>query len=101
MEKRTPHHDLKGFQVEFVAEQALRLTQTAIDCVKALGLSLADVVIIVQSMNRKMFFKSMTTYADHKAWQDVYHVPFQALVLYVKLMIDDRGRLIVSLKAKE
>ena len=31
-----------------------------------------------------MFNKSMTTYADHRVWQDVYHVPKGDLVLYVK-----------------
>lgn len=35
-------------------------------------------------MTSKMFQKSMTTYADHRIWQDVYHVPAGDLVLYVK-----------------
>lgn len=35
-----------------------------------------------------MFFKSMTTFADHRVWQDVYHVPARGLVLYVKFQAD-------------
>ena len=35
-----------------------------------------------------MFVKSMTTFADHRVWQDVYHVPAEALVLYVKFQAD-------------
>lgn len=31
-----------------------------------------------------MFFKSMTTLADHRVWHDVYHVPAPGMVLYVK-----------------
>jgi motility quorum-sensing regulator/GCU-specific mRNA interferase toxin len=31
-----------------------------------------------------MFFKSMTTFTDHRVWQDVYHVPARGLTLYVK-----------------
>lgn len=31
-----------------------------------------------------MFYKSMPTLADYRTWQDVYHVPADGLVLYVK-----------------
>ena len=51
-------------------------------------------------MKRVHFFKSMTTLQDHRVWQDVYYVPWDGVVLYVKLMVDELGRLIVSLKEK-
>ncbi len=35
-----------------------------------------------------MFYKSMTTLADHRTWQDVYHVPADGLVLYMKFQAD-------------
>lgn len=35
-----------------------------------------------------LFYKSMTTFADHRVWQDVYHVPARGLVLYVKFQAD-------------
>lgn len=100
MEKRKPTYDLHGFQQEFCAVGALRMTRTAQDTALELGLTLEDVVQIVQSMKRTHFFKSMTTLGDHRIWQDVYYVPWGDLVLYVKLMIDELGRLIVSLKEK-
>jgi motility quorum-sensing regulator/GCU-specific mRNA interferase toxin len=100
MEKRKPHHDLTGFKTEFVTERALRLSIVAERSMSALGFTRADVVVMVQGMTRAMFLKSMTTYEDHTVWQDVYHVPFQGLVLYVKLMVDEKGRLIISLKEK-
>lgn len=31
-----------------------------------------------------MFVKSMTTFADHRTWQDVYNAPADGMVLYVK-----------------
>ncbi|RVE88642.1 hypothetical protein CN172_17255 [Sinorhizobium meliloti] len=37
---------------------------------------------------RRMFYKSMTTFADHRVWQDVYHVPARGMVLYVKFQAD-------------
>jgi motility quorum-sensing regulator / GCU-specific mRNA interferase toxin len=55
---------------------------------------------MVQIMKREHFYKSMTSDRDHTVWQDVYHVPFAGLLLYVKLTIDDLGRLILSLKEK-
>ncbi|MGB7556396.1 MAG: type II toxin-antitoxin system MqsR family toxin [Candidatus Korobacteraceae bacterium] len=27
----------------------------------------------MSSLSRRNFYKSMTTYADHRVWQDVYH----------------------------
>lgn len=37
-----------------------------------------------------MFYKSMTTYADHRVWQDVYHAQAEdeGLVLYIKFQAD-------------
>ena len=100
MEKRTPAHDLEGFQREFCTIPALRMTRTARNCARELGLTRDDVVQLVQSMKRVHFYKSMTAFGDHRVWQDVYHVPWQELTLYVKLTIDYSGRLILSLKEK-
>ena len=37
-------------------------------------------------MERSQFYKSMTAYADHRVWQDVYYVSSSAGMLYVKFM---------------
>ena len=39
-------------------------------------------------MQRKHFYKSMTSYGDHRIWQDVYHVPSVVGTLYVKFTAD-------------
>jgi len=100
VEKRKPTYDLEGFRQEFCTVRALRMTRTAQDCCFDLGLSLQDVVNVVQSMRRSHFYKSMTSIADSRVWQDVYHVPWGSLDLYVKLTVDELGRLILSLKEK-
>jgi len=100
MEKRTPTYDLTGFRNEFSSVRALRMTRTAQDATMQLGMTLQDVVQVVQSMTRSHFFKSMTSHGDHRVWQDVYHVPWESVVLYVKLTMDDQGRLILSMKEK-
>jgi motility quorum-sensing regulator/GCU-specific mRNA interferase toxin len=43
----------------------------------------------------------MTSLADHKIWQDVYHVPSSAGVLYVKFTVDEGGKLLLSFKPKK
>jgi motility quorum-sensing regulator/GCU-specific mRNA interferase toxin len=42
----------------------------------------------------------MTSLADHRIWQDVYHVPFEETVLYVKFTVDLNGHIVISLKEK-
>jgi motility quorum-sensing regulator/GCU-specific mRNA interferase toxin len=43
----------------------------------------------------------MTTFADHRLWQDVYHVPAHGLTLYVKFQADViTGFAVVSFKEK-
>jgi motility quorum-sensing regulator/GCU-specific mRNA interferase toxin len=45
----------------------------------------------------KDFYKSMTTYADHRIWQDVYHPQTSAGSIYLKLTVTEEV-LIVSFK---
>ena len=65
-----------------------------------LGMTLEDVVQVVQHMRRSHFYKAMTAFENHRQWQDVYHVPWLELVLSVKLTVDNLGRLILSFKEK-
>lgn len=60
------------------------MTTTAARSAQALGLDRMMVSTIVKSMQPRHFYKSMTSYADHRLWQDVYHVPWDGLTLYVK-----------------
>jgi len=42
----------------------------------------------------------MTSLANAAVWQDVYHVPWQETVLFVKFTTDAEGYLVISLKEK-
>ncbi|RKZ37078.1 MAG: hypothetical protein DRQ49_16855 [Gammaproteobacteria bacterium] len=55
---------------------------------------------VIQSLKYHHFYKSMTTYADHRVWQDVYHFEYNALSLYIKFMRDSEGYLIISFKKR-
>lgn len=100
MEKRKPTYDLDSFKSEFGTVARLRMTGSARNAAFALGFSLQDVVDVIQRMTRQQFFKSMTSLGDPRVWQDVYHVPCEGLVLYVKLTVDDDGKLVIGFKEK-
>jgi len=38
-----------------------------------MGVTTAEMLAVIASLARHDFYKSMTTYADHRIWQDVYH----------------------------
>ncbi len=100
MEKKRPHYALDSIRATFTTVASLRMTKTALCCAETLGIDLQDVVWIIQGMNREHFYKSMTSKADSKIWQDVYHVPYDEIVLYVKFTIDIDGYLVISFKEK-
>ena len=66
----------------------MAMTTTALRDAMRLGFDRAGVVETINGIDRRMFYKSMTTFADHRVWQDVYHVTTRDLVLYVKLQAD-------------
>ena len=79
MEKFTPTYNLEEFK-----KSDFEFTKTALKTSKELGFEESDVRNVVSTMQHKHFYKSMTSYANHKIWQDVYHVPYKNLILYVK-----------------
>jgi motility quorum-sensing regulator / GCU-specific mRNA interferase toxin len=88
VEKKRPTYDLAAVQAVFDDPSALAITTSAFRDAVALGFDRGGIISVIQSMDRMMFVKSMTTYADHRVWQDVYHVPADELVLYVKFQAD-------------
>ena len=79
MEKFLPTYSLDEFK-----NSDFKVTVTADKTARELGFDRNGIKEVISSMERKHFYKSMTSYANHKIWQDVYHVPFENFVLYVK-----------------
>lgn len=50
----------------------VRSTMSALSGGAALGLDFVGMVEVVMALTVDDFYKSMTTYADNKIWQDVY-----------------------------
>ena len=100
LEKLKPHYDLGTIKASLSTVAALRITKTALTTAEALGITLQDIVDIIQGMTREQFFKSMTSAWNSAVWQDVYHVAYEGLLLYVKFTTDAEGYLVISFKEK-
>ena len=96
MEKRTPHCTLAVVRA-MVAAGKVRATLSALAGGAALGFDFAGVVSVVAALTQRDFYKSMTTHADHRVWQDVYRPKTLAGAVYVKLTVIN-DVLIVSFK---
>lgn len=100
-EKRKPTYDLEAFKSAFANVDQLKVTGTALRNAASLGFGRAEIVTTIQTMQRSHFYKSMTAHADHRIWQDVYHVPSPVGELYVKFTADTVTEfLLLSFKEK-
>lgn len=98
MEKSTPHCKLPAVKALIEAGQ-VRATASAFNGARELGINdLAGMCAVVLVLTSTDFYKSMTTHADHRVWQDVYRTKTASGdEVYLKLTIMD-GVLIVSFK---
>jgi motility quorum-sensing regulator / GCU-specific mRNA interferase toxin len=97
MQKGTPHCKLTVVKA-LVEVGKVRTTYSAELGAAQLGLKNSDIVAVVMSLTPSCFYKSMTTHADHRVWQDVYHAKTaNSADVYLKLTVID-DVLIVSFK---
>lgn len=98
MEKGTPHCKLPVVKTLIEAGQ-VRATASAYNGARELGINdLAGMCAVVLALTSADFYKSMTTHADHRIWQDVYHAKTASGdEVYLKLTVID-DVLIVSFK---
>ncbi len=98
MEKGTPHCKLLVVKALIEAGK-VNATASAFNGARELGVNdLAGMCDVVMSLTSADFHKSMTTHADHRIWQDVYHTKTAGNAgVYLKLTVID-DVLIVSFK---
>ncbi len=88
VEKRRAHYDLVTIQAQIASLGAMAFTRSALDGGRAMGLTLAEMLDVLAGLSRADFHKSMTTHADHRVWQDVYHSETPVgRVAYIKLTL--------------
>ncbi len=96
MEKATPHYNLPAVKTLIEAGK-VRSTQSALVGAAAMGFNFDGIIAVIMALTLKDFYKSMTTHADHRIWQDVYRATTDAGEVYLKLTVID-DVLIVSFK---
>lgn len=98
MEKGVPHCKLSIVKALVEAGQ-VRATASAYSGARELGINdLAGMCDVVLALTPANFYKSMTTHADHRVWQDVYRaITASGDEVYLKLTVID-DILIVSFK---
>ena len=85
MEKKTPHYNLQCIQADVLRLGAVAFTKSALDGGRTMGLTLAQMQRVIASLERRALHKSMSTHADHKVWQDVYHAQAFGLAISIKV----------------
>lgn len=98
MEKRTPHCKL-GIIKRLVTAGQVRATASAYDGARLLDIpDLDGMCAVVLALETRHFYKSMTTHANNRIWQDVYRAPLATgQEAYLKLTVVN-DVLIVSFK---
>jgi motility quorum-sensing regulator / GCU-specific mRNA interferase toxin len=96
MEKKKPHYNLSLIK-ELIAAGRVCATGSALAGGAALGFEFAGMLEVVEALTLNDFHKSMTTYADHQVWQDVYRPCTENGDIYLKLTVVE-DVLIVSFK---
>jgi motility quorum-sensing regulator/GCU-specific mRNA interferase toxin len=86
VEKRTPHCRLAVIR-STIAAGKVRATFSALAGGAALGFGFEEIVGVVAALTPRDFYKSMTTYADSRVWQDVYRPMTAAGEVYLKLTV--------------
>ncbi len=100
MEKKVPHYKLLLIQAQVRQKGVDAFTRTALDGGREMGLSFEQMVIVVCELTGKQFFKSMTTFADHTIWQDVYHARTPAGTAYIKFTLR-QSTVVIQFKRKQ
>ena len=86
MEKRKPTYLLADIQA--AAPEKMAFTQAALRGGAAMGMTRKEMVGVIQRLTRRDFYKSMTTYHDHRVWMDVYHGRSDGYLIYIKFVQD-------------
>ena len=98
MEEKKAHYDLSAIIFDVRRLRAAAFTKTSIDGGRLMGFTSTEMVEVVCSLSNRHLYKSMTTYADSKIWQDVYHIQTVKGAVYIKVTLSDQGPPVIQFK---
>ena len=83
MDKRKPSHDLEAFKAAFARHKSAAFT--AVESARTLGFERReDLVQVTDALDRRHFIKSVTSFNNHRQWQDVYVISWNGIPIYLK-----------------
>jgi motility quorum-sensing regulator/GCU-specific mRNA interferase toxin len=94
--KRKPTYDIEAVKAVFSTVEKLNVTGSALRGAASLGFGRSEIVATIQTIERRHFYKSMTSFADHRVWQDVYPVPSEQGTLLCQIHGRSRDRVLAS-----
>lgn len=103
-EKRKRHYVLSEFKVLFKDEKTRHITREAHKGATAEGyMTVEDIEDVIDRLCSEHFYKSMTTFQNHKLWQDVYKFVDEEKKLYIKLQftVDGDKAVLIQMKKDE
>jgi len=91
-DRGTPAYDLERIQ-QLVGQGELsrRITGAAVEGARPLGLGVPEIVAAVLELTPACFYKSMEAEKLPGSWQDVYHLQYRSVDLYIKLQLSPRA----------
>jgi motility quorum-sensing regulator/GCU-specific mRNA interferase toxin len=98
MEKLTPSYKLSDVK-RHIAAGRVHATFSSIKSAALLGIDFQGMQDIIMALLPADFYKSMTTHANHRIWQDVYRPHTSFGDIYLKLTVIN-DVLIVSFKRR-
>ncbi|MGV8887262.1 MAG: type II toxin-antitoxin system MqsR family toxin [Pseudomonas sp.] len=102
MEKNTPHYNLVVIKQDVIRLGKKAFTRSAQKGGRELGLSFEEVQEVIFGLHASMLYKSMTTYDDHRVWQDVYYTRSHGREIYIKVTYrPGGGPPVISFKEKD
>ncbi len=64
-------------------------------------MDMEDIQKVLKQLGPEHFYKSMTTYQNHKIWQDVYKYRDDDKGLYIKLQLSTDGEQAILIQMKQ
>jgi motility quorum-sensing regulator/GCU-specific mRNA interferase toxin len=66
----------------------MTMTRAALSGAADMGMTRRDMEDAIRALTRRDFYKSTTTFGDHRIWMDVYHGRTEDYEIYIKFVQD-------------
>jgi motility quorum-sensing regulator/GCU-specific mRNA interferase toxin len=101
VEKQVPHYQLPAIKAVVVTHGMDAFTVTAQRGIAAMAMTGDEAISVVLALEHVHFYKSMTTQADHRVWQDVYHASCpNGRTAYIKFTLREDGVVVIQFKER-